>query len=257
MKYLIYILFLSLTSSLVAQNNVPEKYKYIIVNSNFDFVKKRDAYSTSSMTKFLFNKIGFEAYLDDDTIPDELAINKCKALFASVIDKSSAFTIKSIIQIKDCKGRVIFTSDEGSSKIKDYDRGYYQSISEAFKSVKLYKHKYDKVEQDNLPNIVSKPKKLVTKSVGVKKQETAKEAKIVVDKTKSQYPVLSPKANKTGYQLLNKEGQVVFTILKTSDKNKYFIKGKNGTFTESGNNIWVAEYYENDELVKKNFIVKF
>lgn len=258
MKRLIYILFLFLVTSVVAQNDGVENYKYVIVDSNFDFVKKRDAYRTSSMTKFLFNKIGFEAYLNDETLPRELAVDKCKALFAKVVDESGSLSIKSVIEIRDCTGKVIFTSNVGKSKIKNYERGYYQSISEAFKSVQLYKYKFDKVPQDNSSSIVFKSKRKEADNVVVNKKENQliKEDKVNLEAI-DKFVLLYAKADKSGYQLLDKENNIVFIILKTNDKNKYFIKGKNGTFTKSNDHVWIAEYYQDEELITKNYVVKF
>ena len=60
-----------LSASIFSQSNNSISPKYIIVKSNFDFLKQEDRYKTSSFTKFLFNKAGFNktnsefCYLDN------------------------------------------------------------------------------------------------------------------------------------------------------------------------------------------------
>ena len=62
-RILLVALFISTAS--FAQKSI-NNYKYVIVPSKFDFVKGKDKYQTSSLTKFLFNKYGFTAFLDDE-----------------------------------------------------------------------------------------------------------------------------------------------------------------------------------------------
>ena len=261
MKYFSCFLFLFFGLNVFSQNNNSEKYEYIIVESNFDFAKKRDAYGTSSLTKFLFNKIGFKSYLDDDVLPTDLATNRCKALTASVLDKSGSLTIRTVIELKDCQGRVVFTSEPGKSKIKNYRRGYYQSINLAFKSVKLYKHKYERnLTAGNNINSVSKTDKVdsnltenkeIKKSVTVKKEKTPKE--VLPKKT---YKKLYSKEIKNGFQLLDDKSQIIFVLLRINQKDKFIIKDKNGTLTKK-NGYWLAEYYKDGELITEKYQINF
>ena len=56
MKQLSFLLLFFFSVSIFSQSNNSISPKYIIVKSNFDFLKKEDRYKTSSFTKFLFNK---------------------------------------------------------------------------------------------------------------------------------------------------------------------------------------------------------
>ena len=91
-KYFL-ILFIIQSTFVVSQDNELNQYEYVIVSGKFSFVKQVDGYQTSSFTKFLFNKAGFKTYLDNEEIPNELAVNKCLALFANVKDYSSNYNI--------------------------------------------------------------------------------------------------------------------------------------------------------------------
>ena len=81
-KHFLSLLFIPLLS--FSQSDKLNNYSYVIVNSKFDFVKEKDGYQTSSLTKFLFNKKGFKAFLDNEVLPEEVAENNCNALFVDV-----------------------------------------------------------------------------------------------------------------------------------------------------------------------------
>ena len=74
-KILFLTVFCIMTLSIVGQSKI-NNYKYVIVPSKFEFLKKKDQYQTSSLTKFLFEKYGFNAYLDSDKLPEDLNKNR-------------------------------------------------------------------------------------------------------------------------------------------------------------------------------------
>ncbi len=49
---------------------------------------------------------------------------------------------------------------------------------------------------------------------------------------------------------------MVFLILKTNVKNVFIIHDKNGILYKLGEN-WVAEFYEKNQLVTKEYQIKF
>jgi phosphoribosylformylglycinamidine (FGAM) synthase-like amidotransferase family enzyme len=70
------------------------------------------------------------------------------------------------------------------------------------------------------------------------------------------YPVLYAQPKGNGYQLINAMPEIVFIILKTNSKDRFIIKNKNGSFTKT-NDIWVAEFYEDDKFQIQKYQVKF
>ncbi len=246
-KILLIALFISTAS--FAQKSI-NNYKYVIVPSKFDFVKEKDKYQTSSLTKFLFNKYGFTAFLDDEELPAEIADNRCLALTGTVRDDSSMFTTKSVIELKDCYNKVVFTSQEGRSKEKEYKKAYQEAIRNAFKSVQALKYKYVPLQEDvviktkEVPAVVTVPKVVESKPIEAATPTT--NAKDVL--------YAQPIAN--GFQLVNMKPEVVFQVLKTNVKDVFVIKDKNGILYKSGNS-WFAEYYANNSKVTKEYQVKF
>ncbi|MCG8763372.1 hypothetical protein G1K46_11635 [Tenacibaculum finnmarkense] len=237
----IIILLLLISTSIQAQKNV-NNYKYIMVPNKFDFLKTVDQYQTSSLTKFLFKKHGFTVFLADEVLPDDLAENRCLALTAVLIDASSLFTTKNSITLKDCGNKDVFSSKEGRSKIKNYKKSYHEAIRNAFKSIKALKYKYTPIliqKNDNQSKLV--PKKTVNNSIV--------DNKISVNNLYAQ-------PTKNGFQLVDTTQKIIFKILKTSVKDVFAIKDKNGIIHKN-NDIWIAEYYKKGIKKTEKYQVKF
>lgn len=244
-------LVILMSTSFIAQNINLDKYQYLIVADKFDYLKKVDQYQTSSLTKFLLKKKGFKVFVSNENIPKELINTRCLSLFVDVKDKSSIITTKSVIEIKDCFGKIVYTSKIGKSKAKDYKKAYQEAIRNAFETMEDFEYSYKaNLIADKKENTVAViPVKTVPKVIvipTVKKDITIKIAENVL--------YAQPKTN--GFQLVNMKPEVVFLVLKTNVKDVYLIKDKNGIFYKN-DNIWVAEYYENDTLVTKEYQVKF
>jgi len=135
-------IFLFSTISLFAQKDI-NSYKYIIIPEQFEFQKGVDQYQINSLTLFLFEKEGFNTISTGEVFPDELAKNSCSALKSVLRKNSNMFTTKITIELVDCFNNVVFTSVEGASKIKEYQKAYHEAIREAFESVKELDYKYD------------------------------------------------------------------------------------------------------------------
>jgi len=242
-------LFLFTVLSVNSQKTI-HNYKYIVVKDQFSFLKKLDQHQTSSLTKFLFNKNGYTAFLSNEQFPSDLSRNRCLALYVDVNKNSSVFTTKLTIVLKDCNNQVLFTSKEGKSRIKNYKKAYYESIKLAFNSVKALNYKYHlKVPEINVkevPEVVSIPKS----GVIIKKDITKSKQKNDV------FEVLFSQPKENGFQLVNDKPEIVFQILKTNKQDFYIIKGKNGILYKN-NSVWIAEFYENNKLVTKKYSIKF
>ncbi|MFY0630039.1 MAG: hypothetical protein JXR05_06630 [Flavobacteriaceae bacterium] len=259
MKNILYVVF-SLLFFGAVQGQEVNKYEYVIVDSHFNFVKKVDGYETSSLTKFLFNKLGFKAYLDNEEESRNLSlnVNRCKALFAKAISNSNWLSTKITIELRDCNGKVVFTSEEGVSRIKDYKRAYRQSIRQAFQSLSKLNYAYDEslvVKTNETPVVVKTTVKPEPKKEKKKPLMVTKEVKVSKGKAK-EYPLLYAQKNESGYQLVNTKPEILFILLKTNQENKFIIKDKNGTLSRSGD-FWVAEYYMNGKLVTEKYQIKF
>ena len=236
-----------ITISAFSQELSINNYKYVIVPDRFEFLKSSDQYQTSSLTKFLLEKKGFEVFLSNETLPSDLMTNRCKALTANVIDDSSMFTVKSKIQLQDCNGKVLYTSEEGKSKEKEYKKSYQEAIRKAYATMEEFEYTFTPLQAESIVKTV-----VEVAEVAPVKMVATKEVALA----KNNLDVLYSQVKKNGFQLVDTTPAVVFQILKTNVTDVFVIKDKNGIIYKNVNN-WVAEYYENDTLVTKHYTIKF
>lgn len=265
MKNIILVLFLTMSNIFVfGQEKKVNNYKFIVVPDQFDFLKQKDEYKTSSLTKFLLKKNGFTVVLNSDQYPKDLIDNPCSGLKALVLDKSSMFKLKVIIELRDCSNRLLYTSDEGVSKLKEYKKGFQEAIRNAHASM------IDVVYEPLLLETIRKDKKEIVTVNPVLVKEV-KEVKLEVElpvinniEAAQVFPTnnialdsaLYAQKKENGFQLVDLKPQVVFVILNTSVKDVFVIKDKNGLLYKKGEN-WIAEFYEGGEIVVKKYNIKF
>ena len=108
-------------------------YRYIVVPKKFDFQFQEDQYQLNSLLKFLFNKNGFHAYFDEE-LPD---FSRCDGLRAEVTGTPGFIWCNVQISIKDCDGNIVFVSEEGKSKLKEYSKMYNEALRRAFESIEV------------------------------------------------------------------------------------------------------------------------
>lgn len=211
-------------------------YKYIIVPEKYEWLKEPNEYNLNSLTKMIFEKNGWQVFYPNQKMPDELALDRCKALYANLDEKGGMLNTVIIISLKDCNGTTVFTSAEGKSKQKEYRKAYYEALREASQSVNQLNYKYSGAaaiavtasQPQAAPSIVNNENQLFAQ----------------------------PIAN--GYQLVDSTPKVVLKIYKTSQQDSYTAvsENKNGVVFKKGND-WIFEYYQNDNLVSEKLNIKF
>ena len=267
MKNIILALFLTIANLFAfGQEKKVNNYKFIVVPDRFDFLKQKNEYKTSSLTKFLLQKNGFTVVLNSEQYPIALRGNPCSGLNALVLDRSSMFKFKVIIELRDCSNRLLYTSEEGVSRLKEFKKGFQEAIRNAHASMNDIAY-----EPFLLPNI-SKDKKeivIVNPALVEERKEVKIEAEIPVINSIEEDAQASPINNivlassvlyaqpvENGFQLINSKPTVVFVILKTKVKGVFILKDKNGVLYKK-EGVWIAEFYENGTFIEKKYQVKF
>jgi hypothetical protein len=270
---LIIIVFIS-SISMFSQNSVND-YKYVIVPNRFDFLDEDDQYQLNSISHFLFNKYGFIAIKEDDIFPEDLMFNPCLALKNELIDDSGAFKTKLKIELKNCNGEVIFTSEYGESFDKKYAVAYNKALREAFIYVNALNYNYKPNEQilalgkpsnknteqeiEQLKEEIATLKQEKEVQVAVK-EATAVNADKVVEKTEEKVEIslngtTTLYAQKTdyGFQVVDSTPKVVMVLLNTKNPEVFMVKGKNAmVIKEDG--FWYLS--ENDGEQVKNTLIE-
>jgi len=108
----------------------------------------------------LFDQEGFMTLIQGNDYPQDVKDNPCIAGTVDVINESSMFTTKLKIEIKNCYDQVIYTSKQGTSKIKEYEKTYREALEKSFVSFQDFNYAYDPALQIN-QNQGSKSKAIV------------------------------------------------------------------------------------------------
>lgn len=258
-KTIVTVSFILISLYGMAQKDI-NNYKYIIVPKSFEFSKSEDKFQLNSLTKFLFNKYGYEAYFTGavDDFPEDLKNNRCLALTSEVIKlKGGMFKTKLEIKLKDCYGATVMTSQIGQSWEKEYKKAYTAALRDAFKTFQNLDYKYVAKQETNAESSLVKVEGIKSKTVEAiktKTNETSKEVKSEAVKIKSIATINNlsdlhyAQEIDNGYQLVNSEPRIVMILLRTAAENVFIVKGKNAiVFKEDG--FWY--YSENDGKLKE------
>jgi hypothetical protein len=248
-----YLLFL-LVSAIGFSQNLND-YKYAMVPSKFNFLKEENMYNLNALTKLFMEKYGFETYLSNETAPDDFIANNCNKVFVDVIPNNYFFTTRVKVVIKDCRGTILYTSEEGTSKDKEYKVAYNQALRMAFDSFSILKtHKYQR-SQKSL-GMIGEPAPAPVKVNVEKVIVTSENVKVYTSKVDNSSLFVQPITN--GFQIIDSEPKVIYKIFNTSTKDVYIAtKGTIQGVFFSRNNEWFFEYYQNDKLVTEKVEVKF
>lgn len=131
--YLAVFLFISIVSVGVSQKTLSD-YTYVVVPEEYSFLGEKDEYQLNSLTKFLFNKYGFNAYFNNEVAEEA---KRCNGLWAKVIGSPGFVYTRITIVLKDCYGSEVYRSEEGKSKEKNYKKAYYEAMRRAFESIEV------------------------------------------------------------------------------------------------------------------------
>jgi len=231
-KLLIFtFVFIGFISSTFGQDL--NSYKYVIVPSSFEFLKEPNQYQLNELTKFLFEKYGFEAYMEDEDLPMELSQNRCKALFANVKNNSGLFSTKLVVVLKDCKNNEVFISKEGTSREKDYKMAYQEALRDAFESIAALNYKYEgEVSEAPAPksgNVVQLVIVPETKADTTEQEIMPAEVEVsMIPVSKDQTAENSKKENKLNFVYESK----AFYLERSENGYRFFQKGMTEPFAQ-------------------------
>jgi hypothetical protein len=232
------VVFLLVSTFGVAQNL--NSYKYAMVPTKFIFLKEENTYNLNMLTKMYLQKYGFETYYNNEAAPDEFVISNCNKIYIDVLENNNLFTTKLKVVVKDCKGTILATSEEGTSREKEYEVAYNLALRMAFDNFGILKtHKFQPTE----------------KSLGMVGEPLRKEI-AQSQMFSKQYNVI---ATENGYNLITLESDYkIFQIFKTTS-NEIFIANRDsifGVLIKKTDN-WFFEYYDGNELKSELIKVTF
>ena len=278
------LIALIVVSSAYSQSSLND-YKYVIVPNKFDFLKEKDQYQINSLAAFLFKKYGFIAVKEGSAYPSDLANNRCLALRSDVIKGSGLFKTKLHVELKDCSDQVIYTSQVGESREKEYKKSYIEALRNAFLSFETVDYAYVPNEKNaivsnqtttkNENEAVKEIQKLKEELQTLKKEKEAKAVPTViaqpikkapvVNKTKvvkaatvkqSSSNVLYAQETENGFQLVDSSPKVVYKIIKTGVDNVFLVESLSAIIYKK-DNVWLLEHLTGSTIIKEPLNIKF
>jgi len=250
-KFLLIALFISVIGFSQSIND----YKAVIVPLKYDFMKSENQYRLATLTKSNLLKAGFQAFYTNEEIPSGFT-ERCELLYIDVKKESGFLVTKLFVEFKDCYGRVVYTSEMGKSKEKDYDLAYKESLDLAFKSINDLHYQYSgkAVASTKAPAAT-----MVTPAAAAIVNSAPAAAVAVTPAVNVSDPnLLYAQPTENGFQLIDKTPKVVMKLLKTSRPDSYIaIKDGIQGSLNAKDNQWFFEYYQNDKLVSEKVSVKF
>jgi hypothetical protein len=240
------ILFLLLFIASYGFSQSVNNYKSVIIPLKFDFTKTENQYRLATLSKFNLNKAGFEAFYTNEAIAKEFN-NRCSLLYFDVVKEKSFLTTKLHVVFKDCNDKIIFQSETGISKEKDFQLAYTEALNKAFVSVFALKYKYNGIEASSKQQAIT---------VAVPVVAPTKSSNENIDRNNPNLFYAQPITN--GFQLVDSSPKVVMKVFKTSNANCYIaLKENTQGVLVAKDNQWFFEYYQNDSLISEKIDVKF
>jgi len=226
-------------------------YKAVIIPLKYEFMKTDNQYRLATLSKQNLTKAGLEAFYSNEQLPEGYT-DRCQVLYMDVVRDNAFLVTKLIIQFKDCFGQVVFTSEAGKSREKEYEVAYKEALDNAFKSVYALRYKYS-------GNPVATAKTSAPVKAAVATTVVATPVATASSPDLKDPNLLYAQPTESGYQLIDKTPKVVMKLLKTSQPNVYIAIKDNvqGSLILKEDGQWYFESYQNDKLVSEKIVVKF
>lgn len=237
MKNLIAALLLCSFSTINAQEisdykyiNVPEKF------SSFD----QDEFQLNNRLRFLLTQKKYEVLATDKSAwPQEVIENPCLALNADVKKVKSFLNNKLEVTFADCAQKNIETID-GTSKIKEFDKGYQEALKLAVNKLKIQNAKASipmtKIEKPKAEsNVVYIPE---PKAIEITKSN------LLTDGTKNYQKV---ELQNGGFLIMSENGNQVVAKFESTLKNGIYrvaVTNGNSSYPSVGYNNGNSVSYE-------------
>jgi hypothetical protein len=247
MKFFI-TLFLLFSVQLFGQSI--NDYQYIIVPLKFGPFENENEYRLNTIAKLNLEKMGFTAFYENSSIPEDIRTDRCDFLTLDVVKENSVFGTKLKVLFKDCFGKIIHESNVGKSKEKEYKLSYRQALEDAFQSLFALDYKYNETKNTT--------KKVVIQTITVSTEEQKTSLTTPVSDTLDNSKLLFAQPTSNGYQLVDSTPKVVYKLFKTDSPSMFLAEKEsiNGVVTLKEGS-WFFEYRENEKVVSEKLEIKF
>ncbi len=273
-NFILFLLAIGVSINLQAQTSIND-FKYVSVPESYSFLKLKDQYQLNSLTIFLFEKNKFTVLNSFQNYPSDLAQNRCLLLKSDVISKKGFLKTKLQLVLTDCRDNIVFSSEIGQSKLKEYEKAFQEALRGAFVSVGDLNYTYNGAipySTTTSPAIVAsetRENQVLSSPVSLAPEAptspiTDIEVKAAAAIVPSTPPVIVPKISSdenaavsgliikptnSGFDFVdNITKKVMYSAQATLFENVYIIEGQSGIMYKRGS-AWVREYYEQNKTI--------
>ncbi|WP_439153029.1 hypothetical protein [Winogradskyella sp.] len=233
------------------------QYKYAVIPLQYEFLKGKDKYRLNTLARVLFKGEGFGTFFTEEQLPDDLFKDRCLAIYPDVKKvKGGFFKTKLQIIIKDCNGRVLLESMVGESKENNHQLAHNMALREAFQSIERLNYEYKplpKMEEVKENKDASEVEKISQKRSEDLDVEVSKE---IVKTNEASIQNFTAKVTENGYQLLDKDSNVVMSLYQSAAKNVFIVKDKNAIVFKL-NDKWLYSENTGDNQTEKIIEITF
>ena len=186
-----------------------------------------------------------------DNYPIDLAQNNCLLLNANVVKLQGLLTTKLQLVLTNCKNTLVYSSEIGKSKLKDYQKSYHEALRDAFALSEL-NYMYNGTNASAVMPILPNPtplKKITVEPVAaivnvVVKKADVQEVEEMVPAIEGVSSLIVQQTN-SGYDFIDAVSKTSkYTSHATLFENVYIIENQEGIIYKRGQN-WVREYIQN------------
>lgn len=230
--------FLSILFVFISINNLRsqsdlDQFKYFIVPTYFNGFDSADKYQLNSLTFFLFEKNNFKILKETDSKPSDLIQNPCiGGLLRLVQHKGGIFKTKVNFDIIDCNNQVVFKSDIGESRKKDFKAAYHEALRNTFECINNEDYSYSSVIHSDHPSHI------ISDTIEAYNQNEIYYAQKIPN----------------GYQLVDTKPSIFCKMYETDTENVYLVEGKSAMIKKENSN-WIYSYLNKDGKTEKRIII--
>ena len=230
-------------------------YQYVIVPDAFeDFVK--DDYQMNLLLKTNLRKKNYEVIAEGAVnVPNDLQQNECLATKADIQNIKASFQNKLKVVFTDCNDKVV-GEYFGSSKIKDFEKGYQDALNDALKTLalsnpkqqnKVVKKEQKKVDLLNPVTTINQETPVIN-TTDTEQIYFLNEKAYVLIKTDRNYKLIDKATKQTVIQFFPTSKENVYHALIESNKRNYqsvafFSDNKIEVEYQKDQNIWEVKTY--------------
>lgn len=236
MKKLLLLTIMLISGTGIAQASLND-YNMAIIPAKFEFQKEDNQYRINSTIKAFLKQKGFQAYLSNDVLPEGFMDYNCNKVFVNAVEESSMFKTAIKIEFKDCRNNLLFATDFGETREKEYGKAYNEALLLSLKSFDKAKYKYS----------------------GKTYEEEEVEARLsATDKVEVSVASVKTEKNEISVKVFNTSTKEELVLYKTSKQDVFLCNrnGKNGVVLAKGG-VWFFESIENEKVSSDKLDIKF